>query len=234
MKKEPNHSEIILYKTEDGSVKIDTIFQNETIWLTQKKMAELFDVKIPAISKHLKNIFEERELQKEATISKMETVQNEGGRQITRNKDFYNLDAIIAVGYRVNSKRATQFRIWATAILKEYIIKGFAMDDARLKQSERWDYFDEWLERIRDIRASEKRFYQKIRDIYATAIDYDKTSDAAQLFFKKVQNKMLWATTGKTAAEIIESRSNPDKPNMGLTSWRGSNVRKYDVSISKN
>lgn len=142
---------------------------------------------------------------KKATLSKMETVQNEGGRQITRNKEFYNLDAIIAVGYRVNSKRATQFRIWATAILKEYIIKGFAMDDERLKQSERWDYFDEWLERIRDIRASEKRFYQKIRDIYATAIDYDKNSEAAQLFFKKVQNKMLWATTGKTAAGVAQN-----------------------------
>jgi len=227
-------SEIILYKTEDGTVKIDTIFQNETIWLSQNSMAELFGVNVPAISKHLKNIFEEGELQKEATLSKMETVQNEGGRQIKRNKEFYNLDAIIAVGYRVNSKRATQFRIWATAILKEYIIKGFAMDDERLKQSERWDYFDEWLERIRDIRASEKRFYQKIRDIYTTAIDYDKNSEAAQLFFKKVQNKMLWATTGKTAAELIESRSNPDKPNMGLTTWRGSIVRKYDVSIAKN
>lgn len=229
-----NQSEIILYKTEDGAVKIDTIFQNETIWLNQNSMAELFGVNVPAISKHLKNIFEEGELQKEATLSKMETVQNEGGRQIKRNKEFYNLDAIIAVGYRVNSKRATQFRIWATAILKEYIIKGFAMDDERLKQSERWDYFDEWLERIRDIRASEKRFYQKIRDIYTTAIDYDKNSEAAQLFFKKVQNKMLWATTGKTAAELIESRSNPDKPNMGLTAWRGSIVRKYDVSIAKN
>jgi hypothetical protein len=228
------NSEIILYKTEDGAVKIDTIFQHETIWLSQNSMAELFGVNVPAISKHLKNIFEEGELQKEATLSKMETVQNEGGRQIKRNKEFYNLDAIIAVGYRVNSKRATQFRIWATAILKEYIIKGFAMDDERLKQSERWDYFDEWLERIRDIRASEKRFYQKIRDIYTTAIDYDKNSEAAQLFFKKVQNKMLWATTGKTAAELIESRSNPDKPNMGLTAWRGSIVRKYDVSIAKN
>jgi len=228
------NSEIILYKTEDGTVKIDTIFQNETIWLSQNSMAELFGVNVPAISKHLKNIFEEGELQKEATLSKMETVQNEGGRQITRNKDFYNLDAIIAVGYRVNSKRATQFRIWATAILKEYIIKGFAMDDERLKKSERWDYFDEWLERIRDIRASEKRFYQKIRDIYTTAIDYDKNSEEAQLVFKKVQNKMLWATTGKTAAELIESRSNPDKPNMGLTAWRGSIVRKHDVSIAKN
>jgi len=229
-----NNSEIVLYTTPDGTVKIDTIFQNETIWLTQAKMAELFDVNVPAISKHLTNIFEEGELQKKATISKMETVQQEGNRQVTRNKDFYNLDAIIAVGYRVNSKRATQFRIWATNILKEYIIKGFAMDDDRLKQVDKWNYFDEWLERIRDIRASEKRFYQKIRDIYATAIDYDKNSRQAHLFFKKVQNKMLWSITGKTAAELIENRSNPDNLNMGLTSWRGSIVRKQDVAIAKN
>ncbi|ABW66497.1 virulence RhuM family protein [Desulfosudis oleivorans] len=227
-------SEIVFYQTEDGKIKIDTVFQDETIWLTQAKMAELFAVNVPAISKHLNNIFEEGELQKEATVSKMETVQQEGSRQVTRTRDFYNLDAIIAVGYRVNSKRATQFRIWATHILKEYIIKGFAMNDDRLKQADRWDYFDEWLERIRDIRASEKRFYQKIRDIYATSIDYDKHSEQAQIFFKKVQNKMLWAITGKTAAEIIESRSNPDKPNMGLTSWRGSTVRKFDVGIAKN
>jgi hypothetical protein len=229
-----NQSEIILYKTEDGAIKIDAILQNETIWLTQSAMAELFDVNVPAISKHLSNIYEEGELVREATLSKMETVQNEGGRQVTRNKDYYNLDAIIAVGYRVNSKRATQFRIWATSILKEYIIKGFAMDDERLKKADKWDYFDEWLARIRDIRASEKRFYQKIRDIYTTAIDYDKTSEQAQAFFKKVQNKMLWAITGKTAAELIESRSNPELPNMGLTSWQGSIVRKHDVAIAKN
>jgi hypothetical protein len=232
-----NNSEIILYKTKDGSVKIDTIFQNESIWLTQKNMADLFDVKIPAISKHLKNIFESGELEEKVVVSILEHTTQHGaieGKTQTKDTKFYNLDAIIAVGYRVNSKRATQFRIWATAILKEYIIKGFAMDDERLKQSDRWDYFDEWLERIRDIRASEKRFYQKIRDIYATAIDYDKSSEAAQLFYKKVQNKMLWATTGKTAAELIESRSNPDKPNMGLTAWRGSIVRKYDISIAKN
>ncbi len=234
MNKQVNQSEIVLYATKDGKVKIDTIFQNDTIWLTQKKMAELFDVNIPAISKHLSNIFEAGELHKEATVSKMEIVQQEGSRSVTRNKDFYNLDAIIAVGYRVNSKKATQFRIWATQVLKEYIIKGFAMDDERLKQTDKWDYFDEWLERIRDIRASEKRFYQKIRDIYTTAIDYDKTSGQSQIFFKKVQNKMLWATTGKTAAELIENRSNPDVPNMGLTSWRGSIVRKQDVAIAKN
>ena len=232
-----NNSEIILYTTTDGKVKIDTIFQNETIWLTQKKMAELFDVKRPAITKHLKNIFETGELDEKVVGSILEHTTQHGaieGKTQTKAVKYYNLDAIIAVGYRVNSKRATQFRIWATNILKEYIIKGFAMDDDRLKQVTRWDYFDEWLERIRDIRASEKRFYQKIRDIYATAIDYDKTSDQAQIFFKKVQNKMLWATTGKTAAELIENRSNPDMPNMGLTSWRGSIVRKQDVAIAKN
>jgi hypothetical protein len=227
-------SEMILYTTEDGKVKIDTFLENETIWLSQKQMAALFDVNVPAVSKHLNNIYDEGELVRKATVSKMEIVQQEGNRSVTRNKEFYNLDTIIAVGYRVNSKRATQFRIWATSILKEYIIKGFAMNDERLKQSEKWDYFDEWLERIRDIRSSEKRFYQKIRDIYATAIDYDKTSDQAQLFFKKVQNKMLWAITGKTASELIENRSNVDQPNMGLTSWRGSVVRKKDVLVAKN
>jgi hypothetical protein len=227
-------SQLIFYTTPDGDIKVDTVLQNETVWLTQGSMAELFDVKVPAISKHLSNIYEEGELDKEATVSKVETVQTEGERQVARVLDFYNLDVIIAVGYRVNSKRATQFRIWATSILKEYIIKGFAMDDERLKKADAWDYFDEWLARIRDIRASEKRFYQKIRDIYTTAIDYDKNSDQAQLFFKKVQNKMLWAITGKTAAELIDARSNPELPNMGLTSWQGSIVRKQDVAIAKN
>ncbi len=233
----PNQSEIVLYTTTDGKIKIDTVFQNETIWLTQKKMGELFDVKRPAITKHLKNIFESGELDEKVVGSILEHTTQHGaieGKTQTKPVKYYNLDAIIAVGYRVNSKRATQFRIWATNILKEYIIKGFAMDDDRLKQVKKWDYFDEWLERIRDIRVSEKRFYQKIRDIYATAIDYDKRSDQAQIFFKKVQNKMLWATTGKTAAELIENRSDPDVPNMGLTSWRGSIVRKQDIAIAKN
>lgn len=237
MTRQSDKSEIILYKTDDGSIKIDTVFLDETIWLTQAQMAELFDVKRPAITKHLKNIFESRELDEQVVSSILEHTTAHGaieGKTQKKQVKYYNLDAIIAVGYRVNSKRATQFRVWATHILKEYIIKGFAMNDDRLKQADRWDYFDEWLERIRDIRASEKRFYQKIRDIYSTAIDYDKTSEQAQAFFKKVQNKMLWAVTGKTAAEIIESRSNPDKPNMGLTAWRGSIVRKYDVSIAKN
>jgi len=232
-----NQSQIILYKTIDGNIKIDTLFQYETIWLTQAQMAELFGVKRPAVTKHLKNIFESGELDEQVVSSKMEHTTSHGaieGKTQTKQIKYYNLDAIIAVGYRVNSKRATQFRIWATNILKEYIIKGFAMDDERLKQADRWDYFDEWLERIRDIRASEKRFYQKIRDIYATAIDYDKDSQQAQNFFKKVQNKLLWAVTGKTAAELIECRSNPEDRNMGLTSWRGSIVRKYDVGIAKN
>ena len=234
MNQRNNKSEIVLYTTPDGTVKIDTIFQDETIWLTQKKIAELFDVDISTINEHLKNIYKTNELTEKATIGKFPIVQKEGNREVRRTISYYNLDAIIAVGYRVNSKRATQFRIWATNILKEYIIKGFAMDDDRLKQIDTWNYFDEWLERIRDIRASEKRFYQKIKDIYATAIDYDKKSEQAQIFFKKVQNKMLWATTGKTAAELIENRSNFDVPNMGLTSWRGSIVRKQDVAIAKN
>jgi len=237
MNEAEKNSQIILYTTPDGSIKIDTVFKDETIWLTQKRMAELFDVKRPAITKHLKNIFESGELDEKVVSSILEHTTQHGaieGKTQTKLVKFYNLDAIIAVGYRVNSKRATLFRIWATNVLKEYIIKGFAMDDDRLKQVEKWDYFDEWLERIRDIRASEKRFYQKIRDIYATAIDYDKDSEQAQIFFKKVQNKMLWAVTGKTAAELIEDRSDPNKPNMGLTSWRGSIVRKQDVVIAKN
>jgi hypothetical protein len=237
MKKKSNYSEIILYTTEDGHIKIDTTFQNETIWLTQAKIADLFDVKRPAITKHLKNIFENGELDEQVVSSILEHTTKHGaieGKTQVQAIKFYNLDAIIAVGYRVNSKRATQFRIWATNVLKEYIIKGFAMDDERLKNADKWDYFDEWLERIQDIRASEKRFYQKIRDIYATAIDYDKTSEQAQIFFKKVQNKMLWAITGKTAAELVENRSNSDLPNMGLNSWQGSIVRKQDVAIAKN
>lgn len=231
---ETKDSEIILYSTIDGEIKIEARLQNETIWLTQKQMANLFDCSTDNISLHFKNIYVELELSENLTTEEFSVVQQEGNRKVSREINFYNLDAIIAVGYRVNSKKATQFRIWATNILKEYIIKGFAMDDDRLKQVDKWDYFDEWLERIRDIRASEKRFYQKIKDIYTTAIDYDKSSKQAQIFFKKVQNKMLWATTGKTAAELIEARSSSDKINMGLTSWRGGVVRKQDVAIAKN
>ena len=234
MTKPTNQSEIVLYTTADGKVKVETILFQDTIWLSQSLLAELFNVDRSVITKHLANIYKEAELIKAATCAKIAQVQKEGNREVARKIEFYNLDAIIAVGYRVNSKQATQFRIWATNILKEYIIKGFAMDDERLKQVKKWDYFDEWLARIRDIRASEKRFYQKIRDIDATAIDYDKTSQQAHIFFKKVQNKMLWAITGHTAAELIESRSDPHKLNMGLSSWQGSIVRKQNVAIAKN
>ncbi len=230
-------SEIILYTTPEGEIRVDTVLRDETLWLTQAGMAELFGVQRPAITKHLGNIFESQELNETAVSSILEHTTEHGampGKTQTKPVKYYNLDAVIAVGYRVNSKRATLFRIWATNVLKEYIIKGFAMDDERLKKADQWDYFDEWLERIRDIRASEKRFYQKIRDIYATAVDYDKTSERAQEFFKKVQNKMLWAITGKTAAEIVQGRSNPDLPNMGLTAWKGSIVRKQDVTVAKN
>jgi len=188
--KKPNQSQIILYTTPDGDIKVDTILQDETIWLTQSAMAELFDVNVPAISRHLSNIYEEGELRREATISKMETVQNEGGRNVTRTKDFYNLDAIIAVGYRINSKRATQFRIRAANILKEYILKGFAIDDKRLKNLGGGGYWKELLQRIRDIRASEKVFYRQVLDIYATSIDYDPKTEVSIEFFKKVQNKI--------------------------------------------
>ena len=229
-----NKGELILYKTDDGLTTINLRAINGTAWLTQREIATLFDVSTDNVGLHLKNIYQDGELNEKATTEESSVVQIEGEREVNRPVKLYNLDAILAVGYRVRSPRGIQFRRWANTVLKEYLIKGFAMDDDRLKQVEKWDYFDEWLARIRDIRASEKRFYQKIRDIYATAIDYDKTSHQAQEFFKKVQNKMLWAITGKTAAEIIEDRSDPTKMNMGLTSWKGSIVRKGDVSIAKN
>lgn len=228
---------IILYETPQGKVHIQVRFENETFWLTQKVMAELFGVEVPAISKHLKNIYTEGELSESTTISKMETVVNRGFRgEVTEKIDFYNLDAIIAVGYRVNSKQATQFRIWATQTLKEFIIKGFVLDDERLKQGKRFgkDYFDELLERIRDIRASEKRFYQKIRDLFMLSEDYDKTDKKTEQFFAEVQNKLLFAVTKHTAAEIIVQRAKADLPNMGLTTYKGSRVRKEDIFIAKN
>ncbi|MFV0387397.1 MAG: RhuM family protein, partial [Pyrinomonadaceae bacterium] len=200
-------------------------------------MAELFGVQVPAISKHLKNIFDEGELSESTTISKMETVVNRGFRgEVTELVDFYNLDAIIAVGYRVNSKQATQFRIWATQTLKEYITKGFVLDDERLKQGKNFgkDHFDELLARIRDIRASEKRFYQKIRDLFMMSEDYDKTDKKTELFFAEVQNKLLFAATQHTAAEIIVQRAKAETLNMGLTSWKGSRVRNEVVIIAKN
>ncbi len=232
--------EILLYSTPEGSATVEVFFEGETFWLSQKKMSDLFNVEIQTINYHLKEIFSSGELGEKSTIRKFRIVQPEGGREIARDITFYNLDAIIAVGYRVNSKEATAFRIWATNTLREYIIKGFVLDDERLKQGKKFgkEYFDELLERIREIRASERRFYQKITDIYAEcSIDYDKNSELTQLFYKTVQNKLHWAITGKTAAELIAGRADASKPNMGLTSWKKSpsgKILKTDVSIAKN
>jgi len=230
--------EIILYKTNDGTVKVEILLQNENLWLTQEKIAELFDVQRPAITKHLKNIFNDEELESEAVCSILEHTASDGKRYKTK---FYNLDAIIAVGYRVNSKKATQFRIWATNILKEYIVKGFAMDDERLKTPNYTfgqDYFEEQLARIRDIRSSERRFYQKITDIYAQcSADYDVDSHLTKDFFSTIQNKLHFAIANETAAEIIYHRADSNKENMGLTSWKNApegKIRKPDVSVAKN
>jgi len=233
-------SEIIFYTTPDGVIKINIRFEDETFWLTQKKLAELFDVGINTINYHLKEIFKSGELDEQATIRKFRIVQLEGSRHVERQIDFYNLDAIIAVGYRVNSYNATQFRIWATKTLKEFLIKGFVLDDERLKQGKNFgkDYFDELLERIRAIRASERRFYQKITDIYAQAsIDYDPKAPITRTSFKTVQNKMHWSITGKTAAEIIKLRANAKNQNMGLTSWKNApkgKILRSDTHIAKN
>jgi len=226
--------ELILYTLDDGSAAIQLRAEGGTVWLTQLEMATLFDTSKQNISLHIKNILAEGELVEAATVKESLTVQTEGKRQVRRSNLLYNLDMILAVGYRVRSPRGTQFRQWATTHLREYLVKGFVLDDARLKEPGGWDYFDELLARIRDIRASEKRFYQKIRDIYATAVDYDSKSEAAQLFFKKVQNKMLWAVTGHTAPELIAGRADPALPNMGLTTWAGGRVRKQDVTVAKN
>ena len=229
-------NEIILYSTPQGDKKVEVYFQDENFWLTQKRMAELFNVEVPAVSKHLKNIFESRELEENSVISKMEITAADGKTYLTA---FYNLDAIIAVGYRVNSYQATQFRIWATKTLKEFIITGFVLDDKRLEQGKAFgkDYFDELLERIREIRASERRFYQKITDIYALSVDYDKDAPVTKDFFATVQNKLHWAITGKTAAEIIYSGADATKIFMGLTTWKqapGGKILKSDVTIAKN
>jgi hypothetical protein len=230
-----NNSQIIIYQTESGLTKIDVRLESETVWLTQKSMAELFQTTVPNINIHLKNIFDEGELDPNRTIKESLIVRLEGNREVNRKIDFYNLDAIISVGYRIKSNIATKFRIWATQHIKEYIIKGFVMDDERLKNPDvPFDYFDELIRRIQDIRTSEKRFYQKITDIYATSVDYDPTLETSILFFKTVQNKLHWAITGQTAAEIIKSRADSQKPYMGLTNWRGEKPRKQDVSIAKN
>ena len=230
-----NNSQIIIYQTENRQTKLEVRLENETVWLTQKLMADLFQTTTQNITIHLKNIFEEGELMEEATCKDFLQVRKEGARMVERTQKFYNLDAIISVGYRIKSSVATNFRIWATKNLKEYIIKGFVLDDERLKNPDApFDYFDELLRRIQDIRTSEKRFYQKITDIYATSVDYDPTLETSITFFKTVQNKMHWAITGLTAAEIIKSRANSNNTNMGLTNWRGAKPRKQDVSIAKN
>jgi len=231
----PSKSQLLIYQSEDGRIKLDVRFEAETVWLTQPMIADLFDTTVPNISMHLRNVFEEGELTEAATVKSFLTVRLEGARKVSRNLEYYNLDAIISVGYRVKSRVATQFRIWATQRLREYIQKGFTMDDERLKNPDLpFDYFEELLQRIQDIRTSERRFYQKITDIYATSIDYDPTNDASITFFKTVQNKMHWAITGQTAAEIIASRADSRKPHMGLTNWRGSKVRKEDMIVAKN
>jgi hypothetical protein len=234
--KTPQRNEILLYTTPDGAVRVDVQYEDESFWLSQKKMAELFGVDVRTVSEHLKNVYATGELYQKATIRKFRIVQTEGAREV----DFYNLDAIIAVGYRVNSYQATQFRIWATQTLREFIVKGFVLDDERLKQGKRFgkDYFDELLERIREIRASERRFYLKITDIYEQcSIDYDRSAEITQTFFKTVQNKLHWAITGKTAAELIAARAQADQPNMGLQTWKKAShgkILKTDLAVAKN
>ena len=237
LSKQPN---FLLYTGNDGKVNIEVFLKDETIWLTQKAIGKLFGKSKATISEHLKNIYAEGELEAEPTVRNFRTVQTEGSRQVERDLDYYNLDAIISVGYRVNSYQATQFRIWATRTLKEYIIKGFVLDDERLKQGNQVfgkDYFDELLERIREIRASERRFYQKITDIYALSADYDKKAPLTREFFATVQNKLHWAITGKTAAEMIYSSADATKIHMGLTNWKQApdgKILKSDTAIAKN
>ena len=233
-------TEFLLYTAPNGAIKVEVLLSNETIWLTQKRMAELFGVGVAAISKHLENIYESGELQREATLSVLETVQQEGARQVTRKLEYYNLDAVISVGYRVNSAQATQFRIWATQLIKEYIIKGFAMDDERLKNGRFFgkDYFRELLERVRSIRASERRIYQQITDIFAEcSIDYDPKSETTRLFYAHVQDKFHFAITGHTAAEVIALNADASKPLMGMSTYKNApdgRVLKSDAAVAKN
>ena len=228
-------SSLILYTTDDGKSQIQLRAKDQTVWLSQREMAELFDVSTDNVGLHLKNIYEDGELSREATAEESSVVQTEGTRQVQRPVTLYSLDAILAVGYRVRSPRGVQFRRWASTVLKEYLVKGFVMDDERLKNPDgRPDYFDEMLARIRDIRASEKRFYQKVRDLFALAADYDKTDEATQTFFATVQNLLLYAVTQKTAAELIVSRANPADLHFGLLTWKGAQVRKQDIVVAKN
>jgi len=229
-------SEIVFYQTEDGRSRVQVRLDQGSVWITQIQMAELYQTTKQNISLHIQNIFEEGEVEPSATVKQYLTVQTEGGREVRRALDHYNLDVILAVGYRVRSARGTQFRRWATERLREYLVKGFTLDDERLKEGRSLgaDYFDELLERIRDIRASEKRFYRKIRDLYALSADYDAQSDDTKQFFQIVQNKLHWAASGLTAAELIAERADPAKPNMGLTTWTGAKVRRADVTVAKN
>lgn len=228
----PPAGQFLVYQTQDGKLKIDVRFEGETVWLTQQHMAELFQTTKQNIGQHLKSIFAEGELAQDSVVKDSFTTAADGKNYATR---FYNLDAIISVGYRVKSAVATRFRIWATRQLREYIVKGFLLDDERLKNPDQpFDYFEELMRRIQDIRTSERRFYQKITDIYATSIDYDPTQEVSLLFFKTVQNKVHWAITGQTAAEIIQSRVDATKPHLGLTNWRSAVIRKQDVAIAKN
>lgn len=229
-----NNSEIIIYSTEDGKSRIQVRLEDGTVWLSQKLIAELFQVAVHTVNEHIKNIYAEGEVPDEATIRSFRIVQKEGSREVGRDVEFYNLDLIMAVGFRVRSERGLQFRRWATEKLKEYIVKGFVLDNERLKEPGGLDYFDDLLEQIRDIRASEKRFYHKIRDIYKLSIDYRPEAEETHEFFQIVQNKLHWAVAGHTAAEIIHGRASANKPNMGLTSWKGSKVRRGDVTVAKN
>ncbi|MBN1961254.1 MAG: virulence RhuM family protein [Deltaproteobacteria bacterium] len=239
-KPELREGELIIYRTSDDVIKVEVLHESDTFWLDQKRIAELFGVDLRTVSYHLKEIYASGELTPEATLQKNWRVQTEGTREVRREIEFYNLDAIISVGYRVNSLQATQFRIWATQTLREFVIKGFVLDDERLKLNKRFgkDYFDELIERIREIRASERRFYLKITDIFEQcSIDYDKNAEITETFFKTVQNKLHWAVTGKTAAEIIAARADAKKPSMGLTAWKNApkgKILKNDVSIAKN
>lgn len=229
-----NKGELLLYQSESGGPRLEVRLHDESVWLSLNQMAELFQVDKSGISRHLKNIFESGELQREATVANFATVQSEGQRQVTRQVEYFNLDAIISVGYRVNSLRGTQFRIWATRLLKEHLLKGFTLDDKRLKEPASARYFEELLARIRDIRSSEKVFWRKVLDIYATSIDYDPRSELSKEFFKQVQNQMHWAAHGHTAAELIYHRADAAQPHMGVTNFPGSRLLKRDVEVAKN
>ena len=234
MNEQQNNGNIILYQTEDGKSRIEVTLCNDTVWLTADQMAELFQRNKSTISRHIKNVFEDGELSPDSTVAFFATVQNEGNRSVERNLAYYNLDMIISVGYRVKSHRGVQFRIWATSVLREYLVKGFAMNDDLLKRAGGGNYFDELLSRIRDIRSSEKVFYRKILEIYALSIDYDPRTEATMQFFKTVQNKMHYSVHGHTAAEIIYERADAEKDFMGLTSWTGALPKRTDAEIAKN